>query len=277
MSELQPAPRDIANEPETSVQDKWQVLRQLTAARIAQGRAGISLPSKPQLEFQRDHALARDAVHHPLDVESVRSAIEHLNLPVVCLHSAATDRRTYLQRPDLGRRLSAGSRGVLEEQSGRQARPADLVIVVADGLSAQAIESNATRFLRLLLPRLNGLGIRLAPIVLVQQGRVAIGDEIGELLGAQMVAILIGERPGLSSPDSMGIYLSWQPKVGLQDSARNCLSNIRPQGMSDGMAVEKFMFLLTEARRRGLTGVALKDETATDRVAEQDPGRRFIL
>lgn len=261
----------------TSTPDAWQALRQLTSARIALGRAGSSLPSKPQLEFQRDHALARDAVHHPLNVESVKNAIEALNLPVVRLHSAAADRRTYLQRPDLGRRLNSDSRNRLALQIHRNEEPADLAIVVADGLSALAIETNAARFLAVLLPSLKERGIRLAPVTLVQQGRVAIGDEIGEVLGARMVAILIGERPGLSSPDSMGIYLSWEPKVGLQDSARNCLSNIRPQGMSDPVAVEKFMFLTHEALRRKLTGVALKDETDMHRVEEHERAGRFVL
>jgi ethanolamine ammonia-lyase small subunit len=255
--------------------DGWQVLRQLTDARIALGRAGGSLPSKPQLEFQRAHAQARDAVHHPLNVESVKRAIERLHSPVFCVDSAAADRRTYLQRPDLGRRLNVGSRDLLVRQSGRGQAPPDLALVVADGLSALAIETNAARFLAVLLPRLNDQGIRLAPIVLVQQGRVAIADEIGELLGARMVAILIGERPGLSSPDSMGIYLSWQPMIGLQDSARNCLSNIRPLGMSDAVAVEKFMYLLTEALRRKLTGVALKDKTTSNQIHAAEPGRRL--
>ncbi len=269
--------QDNQDELAATVADSWRVLRQLTNARIALGRAGGSLPSKPQLEFQRAHAQARDAVHHPLNVEFVKSAIERLNLPVFCVDSAAANRRTYLQRPDLGRRLNADSRNLLAQQGGRNQEPPDLAIVVADGLSALAIETNAPRFLAALLPRLNAQGISHAPIVLVEQGRVAIADEIGELLGARMVAILIGERPGLSSPDSMGIYLSWQPKVGLQDSARNCLSNIRPQGMSDAVAVEKFMYLLTEARRRKLTGVALKDKTASNQVRGEEPGRRFIL
>lgn len=257
--------------------DPWQVLRQLTDARIALGRAGTSLPSKPQLEFQRAHAQARDAVHHPLDAEAVRTALELLRLPVLAAHSAARDRRTYLQRPDLGRRLDEESRKLLTRQREHLPEPPDLAIVVADGLSALAIETNAARLLAALLPRLKSQGLSLAPIVLVQQGRVAIADEIGELLGARTVAILIGERPGLSSPDSMGIYLSWQPKVGLQDSARNCLSNIRPQGMSDDLAVEKFMFLLTEALRRQLTGVALKDETTAHQIQGGQSQRRFIL
>lgn len=283
-------------EPTSSIQDNWRVLRGLTDARIALGRAGSSLPTKPQLEFQLAHARARDAVHQPLAVESVKGEIERIGLNVICLRSAAADRRVFLQRPDLGRRLSSDSRTSLIQTWSDQtladrtladrtladpvpSKPEspDLAIVVADGLSALAIETNAARFLGALLPSLNDQRIKLAPIVIVEQGRVAIGDEIGELLGARMVAILIGERPGLSSPDSMGIYLSWQPKVGLLDSARNCLSNIRPQGMDDRVALEKFMFLLTEGRRRKLTGVLLKDKTAISQLAGPEQARRFIL
>ena len=265
----------------TSVQDQWRALRDFTDARIALGRAGTSLPTEPQLEFQLAHARARDAVHHVLDLESVESAIGRLGMKVLCLRSAATDRRVFLQRPDLGRRLSSDSRNSLIQAASDQAatnpgRP-DLAIVVADGLSALAIEINAARFFHALIPSLNDQKIKLAPIVIVEQGRVAIGDEIGELLGARMVAILIGERPGLSSPDSMGIYLSWQPKVGLLDSERNCLSNIRPQGMDDSVALEKFMYLLTEARRRKLTGVALKDKTGLSQLGGQKQGRRLML
>ena len=246
---------------ETSSQDPWQVLRTLTDARIALGRAGSSVPTVPQLDFQWAHARARDAVHHPLDLESMKAALENLSPDACIVRSAAKDRPTYLQRPDLGRRLDSESRSLLEARASKTKESPDLVIVIADGLSALAIERNAARFLSCLLPALRAHAITLAPLILVQQGRVAIGDEIGEVLKAKMVAILIGERPGLSSPDSMGIYLSWQPKVGLRDSARNCLSNIRAQGMSDVVAVEKFMYLLCEGMRRQLTGVALKDET----------------
>jgi ethanolamine ammonia-lyase small subunit len=246
---------------EPSTQDPWQVLRTLTDARIALGRAGSSVPTGPQLDFQWAHARARDAVHHPLDLASTKAALENLSPEVYLAQSAAKDRLTYLQRPDLGRRLDTDSRKRLDALAAKTKESPDLVIVIADGLSALAIERNAARFLSSLLPALQGQAFTLAPLILVQQGRVAIGDEIGEVLKAKMVAILIGERPGLSSPDSMGIYLSWQPTIGLQDSARNCLSNIRPQGLSDVVAVEKFMYLLCEATRRQLTGVALKDET----------------
>jgi ethanolamine ammonia-lyase small subunit len=265
------------SEVETTLVDSWQVLRQLTEARIALGRAGSSLPTKPQLDFQLAHARARDAVHHPLDVGSVRAALENLGLDVKVLQSAAGDRRTFLLRPDLGRRLSEESRLALEAYAAKAARPVDLAIVVADGLSALAIERNAARFLQKLLPKLEHQAITLSPVCLVQQARVALGDDISEVLGAKMVAILIGERPGLSSPDSMGIYMTWQPKVGIQDSARNCLSNIRAQGMSDDVAVEKFIYLLTQAMQRKLTGVALKDETVLDPVRGVTQTRRFIL
>lgn len=262
---------------ETFSPDSWQGLRRLTDARIALGRAGSSLPTKPQLNFQLAHARARDAVHHPLDLATVQAALELLSLDINVLESAAIDRRTYLKRPDLGRVLSANSRRILSARSAEIAAPVDLAIVIADGLSALAIERNAARFLTALLPVLSHQGITLAPICLVQQARVAIGDEIGEVLGAKMVAILIGERPGLSSPDSMGIYLSWQPKVGIHDSARNCLSNIRAQGMSDGVAVEKFIYLLTQAMQRKLTGVSLKDETGTEPIKNLTQTRGFIL
>lgn len=262
---------------ETSAPDRWQLLRQLTDARIALGRAGTSLPTQPQLNFQWAHARARDAVHHTMDVASVQAALETLSLEVFILGSAALDRRTYLRRPDLGRALSEASRQMLCTRAADRTTQADLAIVIADGLSALAIERNAPRLMKTLLPALRHQSITLAPICLVQQARVAIGDEIGEVLGAKMVAIFIGERPGLSSPDSMGIYLSWQPKVGLRDSARNCLSNIRAQGMSDHVAVEKLIFLLTQAMQRKLTGVALKDETVAGPNKNLRHAQGFIL
>jgi ethanolamine ammonia-lyase small subunit len=264
-------------ELDTFAPDRWQMLRELTAARIALGRAGASLPTQAQLDFQWAHARARDAVYHPLDMNLVKAQIDALSLEVCSLTSAATDRQTYLKRPDLGRVLNDESRDKIIARAALLADPVDLVIVVADGLSAQAIERNAAKMLRALLPALKDNAISLAPICLVQQARVAIGDEIGEILHAQMVAIMIGERPGLSSPDSMGIYLSWQPKVGLLDAARNCLSNIRPQGMSIDVALEKLMYLLTQAKERKLTGVSLKDETALGPVPKVGQATRFIL
>jgi ethanolamine ammonia-lyase small subunit len=261
---------------ESVTPDPWKVLRGLTEARIALGRAGSSLPTRAQLEFQWAHARARDAVHHRLDAESLNTDLLRLFPEVIHLQSAASDRATYLQRPDLGRRLDANSRVALDIRKDDAPQP-DLAIVVADGLSAFAIERNAARFLSVLLPELVRGSIRLAPLCLVRQARVAIGDEIGELLGANMVAVLIGERPGLSSPDSMGIYMSWQPKVGLQDAARNCLSNIRAQGMSDIVATEKFMFILQRAMQLKMTGVALKDETVTEAISAKPGTQKFIL
>lgn len=262
----------------------WQTLRQFTAARIALGRAGVSLPTAPQLDFQLAHAQARDAVHLPLDTEALARALasgwrtpgQEAAIEVLCLHSAAPDRGTYLQRPDLGRRLSAQSRAELEGRP-PPARPFDLALVVADGLSALAIERHALPFLQALYQRLAPDDWRLAPIALVRQGRVAVGDEVGELLGAEAVVVLIGERPGLSSPDSMGLYLTWSPRVGLTDAARNCISNVRPEGLAYGEAAYKLHYLLSEARRRRLSGVELKDETgAPPGVAQQD-GLRFLL
>lgn len=234
----------------------WQALRRFTAARIALGRAGTSLPTDAHLEFQLAHARARDAVHLPFDAAAVAAAIEALGLATLSLHSAAGDRHTYLQRPDLGRRLDAASRTQLQAlQAG-----CDLAFVVADGLSALAVHQHAAALIAATCTRLAPQGWRLAPVVLVHHGRVAIGDEIGELLGAGLVAVLLGERPGLSSPDSLGVYLTGSPRVGLTDASRNCISNIRPAGLGIEAAADKLVYLLTQARARGLTGVGLKDE-----------------
>jgi ethanolamine ammonia-lyase small subunit len=248
----------------------WLTLRQFTAARIALGRAGVSQPTAPQLEFQLAHARARDAVHYAMDTEVLAQAfaagLPQLP-PALLLQSAAENRGIYLQRPDLGRRLDAASRAAVQALSGPErdgtARRWDVAFVIADGLSALAIEQNALPFMQALMPRLSAEAWRIAPLAIVGQGRVAVGDEVGELLGAQAVVVLIGERPGLSSPDSMGIYLTWQPRVGLTDASRNCISNVRPAGLAYEQAAHKLHYLLSEARRRGLSGVELKDETGT--------------
>jgi len=234
-------------------------LRRFTRARIALGRAGTSLPTERHLEFQLAHAQARDAVHHALAVEPLKAALAERGLEVVALHSAAGDRPIYLQRPEQGRRLERDSRAALQELARRSKASFDAAFVIADGLSARAIEENAVPFLDAALPAFKEW--RLAPVVIVEQGRVAVGDEIGEILGAEMVAILIGERPGLSSPDSMGIYLTYAPRVGTTDAQRNCISNIRREGLSAELAAKKLHYLMSEARRRKLTGVALKDES----------------
>ena len=234
----------------------WLALRRFTQARIALGRAGVSLPTTPQLAFQLAHAKARDAVHLALDVPALQAALSALGLETLAVHSAAPDRDTYLKRPDLGRRLDAPSRQALSAQP----RGFDIAFVVADGLSALAIGTHAMPFLQRMLPPLQAEGWSIAPLVIVEQGRVAIEDEVGELLGAQLVVILIGERPGLSSPDSMGLYLTWMPRVGLTDADRNCISNVRPEGLVYEQAAQKLMQLLRESRRLQLSGVRLKDE-----------------
>ena len=243
----------------------WLKLRALTQARIALGRAGVSVPTGAQLDFQLAHARARDAVHRPLDPAA-------LGPGYLLAHSACPDRATYLQRPDLGRRLDEPSRVLLEA-----AAPAacNLALVVADGLSALAVEQNVQPFLDALLPRLHGWV--LGPMVIVRQARVAIGDQVGALLNARAVVVLIGERPGLSSPDSLGLYLTWGPREGLTDASRNCISNVRPAGLGYVEAAHKLHYLLEQARLRGLSGVALKDETEGTDVQVADGAANFLL
>ena len=241
------------------VGDSWGKLRRYTPARIALGRAGTSLPTTPHLEFQLAHARARVAVHHELDIPALEASIQSRGYETLLLHSCAESRPLYLQRPDKGRRLDATSRAALAARPAPQ-DPYDVAFVIGDGLSAMAIEENAIPFLDAVMPSLENSGWRMGPFCIMKEARVAIGDEIGEVLGARMVVILIGERPGLSSPDSMGIYMTLNPRVGLTDESRNCISNIRPQGLGYEHAAYKLNYLMTEARRRGLSGVNLKDE-----------------
>ena len=250
----------------------WTRLRALTPARIALGRAGTSLPTAPHLEFQLAHARARKAVHLALDRAALADRLAPLGLTPLILHSAAPDRASYLQRPDLGRRLDTASRAALAGRGGG----CDVALVIGDGLSATAIDENAPPFLRLLLPALEQGGWQVGPLAIAAQARVAIGDEIGAALGARMVVVLIGERPGLSSPDSLGLYLTHAPRPGLTDEARNCISNVRAAGLGHAAAAHKLIFLMTEARRRGLSGVALKDEA--EALADSTaPRRNFLL
>lgn len=243
----------------------WQVLRQFTSARIGLGRAGGSLPTAPMLDFQLAHARARDAVHLPFDAAAMESRLAGMGLASLRIRSAVPSREAYLQRPDLGRRLDQSSQAVLESVAHAAGQDLDAVFVVADGLSAIAVRSHAAGVLTLAHAALAERGWHLAPVVIAEQSRVALGDEIGELLRAGQVAILIGERPGLSSADSLGIYLTYAPRVGRTDAERNCISNIRPDGgLSYAQAAHKLVYLMTEARRRQLTGVALKD--ASDEV-----------
>lgn len=243
------------------IDNPWQILRTLTQARIALGRAGTSMPTTAQLAFQLAHAQARDAVHAQLDVAALQAAIKASGHACLAAHSACPDRVTYLHRPDLGRQLDDASRAALRAQAPAQC---DLVLVVADGLSALAIAQHTMPFLALLLPRLARQGWASVTLVVASQCRVAIGDEIGALLNARAVVVMIGERPGLSSPDSMGLYMSWSPRPGLTDADRNCISNVRPAGLDYASAVNKLVYLLGAARDRGLSGVALKDEESVD-------------
>jgi ethanolamine ammonia-lyase small subunit len=246
--------------PPVDPQNPWLELRRLTPARIALGRTGTSLPTSAQLDFQFAHAQARDAVHLPFDHAGLSAQLSERGRETLLLHSAATDRNSYLQRPDLGRKLSDTSAQSLRDYAQANPGGVDLTIVVADGLSALAVHRHTLPFLTRLEEQMSADGWSLAPVVLVEQGRVAIGDEIGQLLGAKMVVMLIGERPGLSSPDSLGLYFTYNPKIGLTDAYRNCISNVRLEGLSYGMAAHRLLYLMREACRRQLSGVNLKDE-----------------
>lgn len=241
-----------------SGQDLGARLRALTPARVGLGRTGVSLETRDLLDFQRAHALARDAVHARLECAAVATELSEIwGGAALRLHSAAADRTTYLQRPDLGRKLDEASGSLLTRST--RAGGFELVVVVADGLSALAVERHVAPLIKELLPRL--MGWRLGPVCVVEQGRVAIGDEIGLALDAKIVAVLIGERPGLSSPDSLGAYITWAPRPGRTDAERNCISNIRVEGLSYAQAAGQLADTLTEARRIELTGVGLKMET----------------
>jgi len=238
-------------------------LRELTPARVGLARSGVSLETRELLDFQRSHAQARDAVHSRLEAAALASTLGEISgNEALRLHSAAADRATYLQRPDLGRMLDEASRELLARHAspvvGNEAR---LALIVADGLSSLAVERHAALLIKELLPRLDGW--QLAPLCVVEQARVAIGDEIGLALGAHASIVLIGERPGLSSADSLGAYITWEPRPGRTDAERNCVSNIRAEGLSYAQAAAQLSYYLTEARRRQLTGVALKEEMHT--------------
>src|SRR5579863_8320406 len=242
-------------------------LRDFTPARVELGRAGASLPTRELLEFQLAHARARDAVRLPLAVNSLAVELNQKGFPSIALSSAARHRDAYLKRPDLGRRLSGESRKIASDLHGEY----DAAIVIVDGLSALAVHRHAVPLIELLL---RDLDWRIAPVAVVEQGRVAIGDEIGELLGAQMVVVLIGERPGLSSPDSLGAYLTWQPRPGRTDAERNCVSNIRAEGLSIAAAAHKLLFLMNESRRLKLSGVRLKGDAAL--IGESVVNTKFV-
>ncbi|HLG80521.1 MAG TPA: ethanolamine ammonia-lyase subunit EutC [Bradyrhizobium sp.] len=233
-------------------------LRKLTPARVALGRAGASLPTKALLDFTLDHARARDAVHAAFDTSGLIASLDALGRDSVAVGSRAGRRQDYLKRPDLGRRLDQPSVALL---NGRQGRPCDVAIVIADGLSPTAVHAHALELVRRLLPAIEACGITVGRLVVATGARVALGDEIGALLKARMVVTLIGERPGLSAPDSLGAYLTLAPAIGRTDAERNCVSNIHCEGLSYDEAAHKIAWLVREGLRRNVTGVALKDES----------------
>jgi ethanolamine ammonia-lyase small subunit len=242
--------------------DPWIALRTTTRARIGLGRTGDALPVKDVLEFQLAHARARDAVHTPLDTTAISDALAPV--PTVVVRSLATDRETYLRRPDLGRRLDPSCLALL---SGKW----DAVFVIADGLSAAGVQLHTPALLQAVLTRLPNWSI--APVVIATGARVALGDEIGAAMQTDLCVMLIGERPGLSVANSLGIYLTYQPRIGRRDSERNCISNIHADGLSYNAAADMLAWLMTEARRRKLTGVDLKDDRNRLTAAPASPER----
>ncbi len=233
----------------------WDQLRAHTSARIALGRVGASLPTAASLQFGLAHAQARDAVHRPLAIAALREQFEAEQFHTMGVASQAENRNTYLLRPDLGRTLRDSDRALLQNRS-----RADIVIAIADGLSSFAIERHALPLLKHFREQFSACWQNI-PIVIVEQGRVAVGDDIGAALGATLCIMLIGERPGLSSPDSLGIYLTFDPKPGRMDSERNCISNVRPEGLSYSHAAHKLTYLAQHALQLKLSGVALKDDS----------------
>lgn len=264
-------------------QDPWHKLRQFTQARIGLGRVGTSIPTDELLRFQLSHAQAIDAVHVPLDDDQLIADLSNKAslkpyLPAFFLHSQASDRLTYLQRPDLGRKLQAESVEELKAHSDKTPKPYDLAIVIADGLSSYAINHHAAPFLDELFTLLeeDTHQWNIAPLCVVHQGRVAVGDDVGESINAKEVLVLVGERPGLSSPDSLGLYLTWHPHRGTEDSLRNCISNVRPEGLNYKSAAHKCFYLIAESRQLKLTGVGLKDRS-DDTILEHKSSQVFSL
>ncbi len=235
--------------------DPLLLLKNFTEARIALGRVGTSIPLRESLAFKLAHANARDAVYSLIDFELLTKQLSEFDLPIILLHSKAYSRHNYLKRPDYGRLLNEDSINKLREYD---LKP-DIVIIIADGLSATAINENTSALLKNLVPLIKSSKFSLGPICLVEQGRVAIGDDIGYYLNAKYTIVLIGERPGLSAADSLGVYLTYCPKPGLTDESRNCISNIRLQGLNYKLAAEKIFFLVSESFKLKLSGVGLKD------------------
>ena len=258
------------------IENPWTRLRSFTGARLALGRAGDSLPTREVLDFGLAHAQARGAVLHALDAAGIEQDLAASGFESITVQSAARDRAEYLCRPDLGRMLSDGSRSLLNSYnsernakstaaesavstSQNQRKTPFVAFIIADGLSAIAPTRHAVPVLKEIASRLGGW--RIAPIIVATQARVALGDEIGQLLNAEMTVMLIGERPGLSSPDSLGIYLTYRPRIGCTDADRNCISNVRPEGLSYETAAHKLHYLMIEALSLGTSGIALKDQS----------------
>ncbi|RIX49517.1 MAG: ethanolamine ammonia-lyase subunit EutC [Rhodocyclales bacterium GT-UBC] len=264
----------MSQKPAILTPDPWQQLQGLTRARVALGRAGVSLPMREVLRFGTAHAQARDAVHTALDVDLLANELQADGFKTLAVHSQAADRATYLRRPDYGRRLDPASSGRLAD-NGKNLWPTRprLAIVVADGLSSLATSSHTRAFLAALRAHIPDLSTQ--PLVIATQARVALGDEIGHALGADQVVVLIGERPGLSSPDSLGLYLTAGPRPGLNDAQRNCISNVRPEGLPYAEAARKLAFLIDGARRLGRTGVDLKDDSDAPVLAAPETATPF--
>jgi ethanolamine ammonia-lyase small subunit len=250
--------RSTLSVPPSATADSWQHLRQFTAARIAVGRTGGSQRTASLLDFRLSHARARDAVHSHFDSNELGSELRAQAIESFYLDTATTDRRTYLLRPDLGRKLASSSRHKLIANTPSWGHR-DLAIIVSDGLAAQAAGRHATATLVPLIDQLRANGWSLFPVFIVPFARVKLQDEIGELLGAQHTLMLLGERPGLGSPDSLGAYFTFNPRSDCTDADRNCISNIRPEGLPPVDAAGKLVRLLYESARLGLSGVALKD------------------
>jgi ethanolamine ammonia-lyase small subunit len=254
--------------PPPVTEDLWKSLSRMTRARIALGRAGASLPTQEVLKFSFDHARARDAVHTPFDRDKIAAEARGLGFETLFVESAAPDRATYLRRPDWGRSLSSASRSLLIN---RENAACDLAIIVADGLSATAVHNQTAPLLAAFRPYIARAAWRAPAIAIANQARVALGDEIGQLLKAKAAIVLVGERPGLSSPDSLGVYITFDPKPGRNDGERNCISNIRYDGLAHDLAAFKLAWLVGEALKRELSGVALKDESDMLLTAEGRP------
>ena len=249
----------------STVQDPWQQLKSFTSARIALGRVGTSLPTKEILDFGMSHARARDAVHLALDTNLLASQIQSLGLSTIQLQSRAPDRASYLLRPDWGRRLDDAS---IEKLNDAAKQNIDLMFVIGDGLSSLAVQRHALPMLAAIQQQIPA-DWKIGPVVIATQARVALADEVGERMGARLVVLLIGERPGLSSPDSLGLYLTYQPKLGCSDADRNCISNVRPEGLGYEAAAKKLVWLARESLKLKISGVALKDESDIQQVSSR--------